>query len=77
MLYSLSTMGTTRLEDLAHAFVGPKVFQICIFKDRGLTTEFVARYRDAGFHGLALTVDTPVTGNRDRDRRSGLSLPPS
>jgi L-lactate dehydrogenase (cytochrome) len=76
LLYSLSTMGTTRLEDLAQAFAGPKIFQIYIFKDRGLTSEFVARCREAGFHGLALTVDTPVAGNRERDRVSGLSLPP-
>ena len=76
LIYSLSTMGTTRLEELAQAFAGPKVFQIYIFKDRGLTAEFVARCKDAGFHGLALTVDTPVAGNRERDRVSGLSLPP-
>ena len=76
LIYSLSTMGTTRLEELAQAFAGPKVFQIYIFKDRGLTTEFVARCKEAGFHGLALTVDTPVAGNRERDRVSGLSLPP-
>lgn len=76
LLYSLSTMGTTRLEDLAQAFGGPKVFQIYIFKDRGLSAEFVARCREAGFEGLALTVDTPVAGNRERDRVNGLSLPP-
>ncbi|MDH7975883.1 alpha-hydroxy acid oxidase [Sphingomonas sp. AR_OL41] len=76
LIYSLSTMGTTRLEELAQAFVGPKVFQIYIFKDRGLTAEFVARCKEAGFHGLALTVDTPVAGNRERDRVSGFSLPP-
>ena len=76
LLYSLSTLGTTRLEDLAEAFGGPKVFQIYIFKDRGLTAEFVARCKAAGFHGLALTVDTPVAGNRERDRINGLSLPP-
>lgn len=76
LLYSLSTMGTTRLETLVEAFGGPKVFQIYIFKDRGLTTEFVARCRRAGFHGLTLTVDTPVAGNRERDRVNGLSLPP-
>ncbi|RYE61956.1 MAG: alpha-hydroxy-acid oxidizing protein [Oxalobacteraceae bacterium] len=76
LLYTLSTLGTTRLEELARAFAGPKVFQIYIFKDRGLTAEFVARCKDAGFHGLALTVDTPVAGNRERDRVSGLSLPP-
>ncbi|WP_292031175.1 alpha-hydroxy acid oxidase [Brevundimonas sp. UBA2416] len=72
--YSLSTMGTTRIEDLASP--APLVFQIYIFRDRGLTREFVARCKAAGWHGLILTVDTPVAGNRLRDRRSGLSLPP-
>jgi L-lactate dehydrogenase (cytochrome) len=76
LIYSLSTMGTTRLEELAQAVAGPKVFQIYIFKDRGLTAEFVARCKEAGYHGLTLTVDTPVAGNRERDRASGFSLPP-
>jgi L-lactate dehydrogenase (cytochrome) len=76
LLYSLSTLGTTRLEALGQAIGGPKVFQIYIFKDRGLTAEFVARCKAAGFDGLALTVDTPVAGNRERDRVNGLSLPP-
>ena len=76
LLYGLSTLGTTRIEELAKEFAGPKVFQIYVFKDRGLTAEFVARCKDAGFHGLALTVDTPVAGNRERDRVNGLSLPP-
>ena len=74
--YCLSTMGTTRLEDLAGAVPVPMLFQIYVFKDRGLTREFVSRCRDAGYAGLCLTVDTPVAGNRLRDRRSGLSLPP-
>jgi L-lactate dehydrogenase (cytochrome) len=76
LLYSLSTLGTTRLEEIAKEFAGPKVFQIYVFKDRGLTAEFVARCKAAGFHGLALTVDTPVAGNRERDRVNGLSIPP-
>jgi L-lactate dehydrogenase (cytochrome) len=76
LAYSLSTMGTTRLERFAEIFAGPRIFQIYIFRDRGLTAEFVARCKAAGFHGLALTVDTTVAGNRERDRRNGLSLPP-
>ncbi|WP_269515519.1 alpha-hydroxy acid oxidase [Brevundimonas subvibrioides] len=74
--YALSTMGTTRIEDWAAEFAGPRVFQIYVFKDRGLTAEFVQRCKAAGVHGLALTVDTPVAGNRERDHRNGLSLPP-
>jgi L-lactate dehydrogenase (cytochrome) len=71
LLYSLSTMGTTRLEDLAQAFAGPKVFQIYIFKDRGrgaLSRRWLSRTRADGRHACA--------GNRERDRVSGLSLPP-
>ena len=74
--YCLSTLGTTRLEDLAAAIPVPMLFQVYVFKDRGLTREFVSRCREAGYAGLCLTVDTPVAGNRQRDRRSGLSLPP-
>lgn len=74
--YALSTMGTTRIEDWARDFAGPRVFQIYVFRDRGLTSEFVQRCKAARVHGLALTVDTPVAGNRERDRRNGLSLPP-
>ncbi len=76
LVYSLSTLGTTTLEDLAQATAGPKVFQIYVFRDRGLTTEFVDRCKAAGYDGLALTVDTPVAGNRERDRANGLSVPP-
>jgi len=76
LAYCLSTLGTTRLEDLPRREGAPLLFQVYVFKDRGLTREFVARCRDAGYHGLCLTVDTPVAGNRLRDRRNGLSLPP-
>lgn len=76
LAYALSTMGTTRIEDWASAFAGPRIFQIYVFRDRGLTTEFIQRCKAAGVHGLALTVDTPVAGNRERDHRNGLSLPP-
>ena len=74
--YCLSTLATTTIEDLAHATAGPKLFQIYIFKDRGLTNEFVARAKASKYDGLVLTVDTPVAGNRERDRVNGLSLPP-
>jgi L-lactate dehydrogenase (cytochrome) len=74
--YCLSALGTTTMEEVSKATGGPKLFQIYIFKDRGLTAEFVARAKAAKYDGLILTVDTPVAGNRERDRVSGLSLPP-
>ncbi|HEY1077549.1 MAG TPA: alpha-hydroxy acid oxidase [Fontimonas sp.] len=75
-LYSLSTMATTSLEDIAAATAGPKMFQVYIFKDRGLTRELVGRCKAAKYQALCLTVDTPVAGNRERDRVTGMTMPP-
>jgi L-lactate dehydrogenase (cytochrome) len=75
-LYSLSTMASTSLEEIATATAGPKMFQIYIFKDREMTREFVQRCRDARYDILCLTVDTAIAGNRERDHRNGMSLPP-
>jgi L-lactate dehydrogenase (cytochrome) len=74
--FTLSTMGTTRIEEIAALGDGPWMFQIYILKDRGLTTEFVERCRAAKFQALCLTVDTAVAGNRERDRVTGMILPP-
>jgi L-lactate dehydrogenase (cytochrome) len=52
------------------------MFQIYILKDRSLTTEFVERCKAAKFQALCLTVDTAVAGNRERDRVTGMILPP-
>jgi L-lactate dehydrogenase (cytochrome) len=75
-LYTLSTMGTTRIEEIAAQGPGPWMFQIYILKDRGLTAEFVARCKAAKFQALCLTVDTALAGNRERDRVTGMTLPP-
>ncbi len=75
-LYTLSTMGTTRIEEIATQGAGPWMFQIYILKDRALTTEFVDRCRAAKYHALCLTVDTALAGNRERDRVTGMTLPP-
>jgi L-lactate dehydrogenase (cytochrome) len=75
-LYSLSTMATATIEDIAALNDAPKMFQIYIFKDRGLTVEFVERCKAANFDALCLTVDTPLAGNRERDAVHGMSIPP-
>lgn len=74
--YSLSTMATTRLEDVASAANGPKVFQVYLFKDKGLTEELVQRCALSGYDALCLTIDTPLAGNRERDRVTGMEMPP-
>lgn len=75
-LYSVSTLATTSMERIAAATPGPKMFQVYIFKDRSLTGEFVARAKASGYDALCLTVDTPVQGNRERDMKTGMTLPP-
>ncbi len=76
VMYSLSTMGTASIEEVAKVKHGPKMFQIYIHRDRGLTAELVERARSAGYDALCLTVDTPLAGNRERDKRSGFVIPP-
>ncbi len=76
MVYSLSTLSTATIEEVAAATAGPKAFQLYIFKDRGLTDEWLDRCVDAGYVALQLTVDTPVAGNRERDFVYGFGAPP-
>jgi len=75
-MYSLSTVGTTSIEDVGAATDGPKMFQIYVFKDKGLAREFIQRCKAAGFTSLCLTVDLPIAGNRERDVHWGMSMPP-
>ncbi|MEM9880212.1 MAG: alpha-hydroxy acid oxidase [Pseudomonadota bacterium] len=75
VMYALSTLGTTSIEDVAAVKPGPKMFQIYIHKDRSLTQDFVDRAKAANYDALCLTVDTQLAGNRERDKRSGFGVP--
>jgi L-lactate dehydrogenase (cytochrome) len=74
--YSLSTMGTVSLEEIASICPGPKFFQAYVWKDRGLLKDVLARAKAAGFAAVALTVDVPIGGNRERDPRNKFTVPP-
>jgi len=74
--YTLSTLSTRSIEEVGAACSGPKWFQVYVWRDRGLVQEMVERAASAGYDALVLTVDTPVLGNRQRDVRNGLTLPP-
>jgi L-lactate dehydrogenase (cytochrome) len=75
-IYSLSTMSSVSLEEIAQITNGPKMFQIYLHKDRGLTYELIDRCKVAGYHALCLTVDTTVAGNRERDLVTGMTVRP-
>jgi L-lactate dehydrogenase (cytochrome) len=75
--YTLSTMGTTCIEDVVAAAQPDLWFQLYIQKDEGLTKELVNRAATAGYRVLVITVDTLLTGHRTRDERNGLIIPPA
>ena len=74
--YSLSTMGTRSIEEVAEVNPGRKFFQVYVWRDRGMVKEMLDRAADAGYEGIMVTVDTAVLGRRERDVRRGFSLPP-
>jgi L-lactate dehydrogenase (cytochrome) len=76
--HTLSTMGTTTIEDLAASAPGARLwFQLYLWRDRSFGKDLVQRAADAGYDTLMLTVDTPVGGARLRDVRNGLAIPPA
>jgi len=75
--FSLSTMGTTSIEDVKKANPeGRNWFQLYMWKDRDRSMALVDRAAAAGFDTLLVTVDVPVAGARLRDKRNGFSIPP-
>jgi 4-hydroxymandelate oxidase len=78
--FVLSTQASTPLETVARLVLeepqrGPLWFQLYLQPDRGFTRELVQRAEHAGYEALVLTVDAPVSGVRDRERRARFSLP--
>jgi len=76
--FSLSTMGTTSIEDVAQAAPDArKWFQLYMWKDRDRSMALVDRADAAGYDTLLITVDVPVAGARLRDVRNGMTIPPT
>ena len=75
-MYSMSTMASFSIEEIANISSGPKLFQLYIHKDKSFTDDLIDRCKRANFDGLCLTVDTLVGGNRERDHRTGFTTPP-
>ncbi len=75
-MYSMSTMASFSIEEIANISSGPKLFQLYVHKDQSITDDLIDRCKRANFDGLCLTVDTLVAGNRERDHRTGFTTPP-
>jgi 4-hydroxymandelate oxidase len=74
-IFVASTVSNRSLEEIAEACGGPRWFQLYVYRDREITRDLVQRAAAAGYSALCLTVDTPLAGPRERDRRNQLRLP--
>ncbi len=75
-LFILSTLSNTPIEEVVQQASGPVLFQLYVYKDRGVTRELVQRAQAAGARALVLTVDAPVLAVREKDTRNRFTLPP-
>ena len=75
-LYSLSSVATTSIEDIARTGAAPKMLQLYVWRDRGILKDFIQRAKASGYTALCLTVDLPQAGQRERDLKSGFTVPP-
>jgi 4-hydroxymandelate oxidase len=74
-IFCASTVSNRSLEAIARASAGPKWFQLYVYRDKAITRDLVDRAVAAGYSALCLTVDTPLAGQRERDRRNQLRMP--
>lgn len=74
-LFGISSIGTVSIEEIGATVSTPKLFQLYVHKDENLNRSMLDRCKEAGFEALALTVDTIVGGNRERDLHSGFTTP--
>ena len=74
-MFGVSSLGTVAVEELRKAHSTPQVYQFYFHKDRGLNRAMLQRAKDAGVEVMMLTVDSITGGNRERDLRTGFSIP--
>ena len=74
-LFGVSSLGTVSLEELREAYSTPQCYQFYFHKDRGLNRAMLERAKRAGVDVMMLTVDSITGGNRERDLRTGFSIP--
>jgi L-lactate dehydrogenase (cytochrome) len=74
-MFGVSSLGTVSLEELRKAHDTPQIYQFYFHKDRGLNRAMLQRAKDARLDIMMLTVDSITGGNRERDLRTGFSIP--
>ena len=74
-LFGVSSLGTVSLEELRSAYATPQAYQFYFHKDRGLNSAMLERAKASGIDVMMLTVDSITGGNRERDLRTGFTIP--
>ncbi|MDC0738897.1 alpha-hydroxy acid oxidase [Cognatishimia sp. SS12] len=74
-MFGVSSLGTVSLEEMRRKHKTPQVYQFYFHKDRALNKAMMARAKEAGVDVMMLTVDSITGGNRERDLRTGFSIP--
>ena len=76
VIYGTTSSAMFSLEEVAAVGDAPRFFQVYVFKDRAVTKDYVTRCKASGYKAMFLTVDCATAGNRERDIRNQLSVPP-
>jgi isopentenyl diphosphate isomerase/L-lactate dehydrogenase-like FMN-dependent dehydrogenase len=71
-IYTLSTLSGTPIEEVKSAALGPCWFQLYLCGGRDVASKAIERAKAAGYSALVITIDTPVSGMRERDFRNGI-----
>jgi L-lactate dehydrogenase (cytochrome) len=74
-MFGVSSLGTVSVEELRNAYSTPQVYQFYFHRDRGLNRAMLQSAKEAGVEVMMLTVDSITGGNRERDLRTGFSIP--
>ena len=74
-MFGVSSLGTASIEEVSSLISTPKLFQLYVHKDQGLNKDLIDRCKDSNFETMAVTVDTAVGGNRERDLYTGFTIP--
>ena len=74
--FGISSLATVSIEEIAKNYSSPKMFQLYVHKDQGLNNSMIEKCIENNFDAIAITVDTIVAGNRERDFYTGFTSPP-
>ena len=74
-MFGISSLGTASIEEISKLVNTPKLFQLYVHKDKGLNDALIERCIESNFEAMAVTVDTAVGGNRERDLYTGFTIP--